>query len=173
MEGPGTKEKESVTTLEGDNWVLTPEMSSINEAEIAFAEKLKKVGWAEDEIDWLKLGFREALVNAVAHGNFGVAKEEGSEKGLAELMKEKLEDDPEKKNTRVRVALIIEENKIEITITDEGNGFDYKNVANPTAQNGLYKSTGRGIFLAKQFFDSVEHKEKGNVVTLIKEKGKK
>lgn len=169
---PATKELKTATSLEGDAWVLTPEVSSINNAEAAFVKRLEEIKWTEDEIYWLKLGFHEALVNAVAHGNLGVSKKEGNEKGLDELIKEALEKDPKKIKTRVLVSLKIDENKIKITITDEGNGFDHKNVANPTQSEGLHKSTGRGIFLLKRFFNEVKFNEQGNGVTLIKEKGK-
>ncbi len=166
IEGPANNEKELITSLEGDNWVLTTELASVDKADEEFERRLKEKGWTEDEIFWPKLGFREALINAIGHGNLEI---KDSKKNIGELISEELEKDPKKKNLIVRVSIKLDEDRIEITISDSGKGFNHKNIADPTSDEGVKKTSGRGIFLLKKFYTKVDFNEKGNELTLIKE----
>ncbi len=81
---------------------------------------------------WVGMAMREALANAIKHGN-------------------KL--NPEK---RVYVEISVEpEERLEITVEDEGEGFDPERVADPTAPTNLLRSSGRGVFYMRQFMDDV------------------
>ncbi len=95
----------------------------------------------------LRLNFRvslsEALSNAMLYGNAR---------------------DPRK---RVRVEVIVGEREITARITDEGPGFDYEEVPDPTAPENLEKSGGRGLFLMRELMDEVHYNERGNEVTLV------
>lgn len=84
----------------------------------------------------------EAVINAIVHGN---------------------KQNPEKK---VYVNADIERKKIIWTIADEGDGFDYNNLADPTAPENLEKLTGRGVFILKQLSDQFIFNTKGNEVEL-------
>lgn len=84
----------------------------------------------------------EAVINAIVHGN---------------------KQNPEKK---VYVNADIERKKIIWTIADEGDGFDYNNLADPTAPENLEKLTGRGVFILKQLSDQFIFNAKGNEVEL-------
>jgi serine/threonine-protein kinase RsbW len=53
-------------------------------------------------------------------------------------------------------------------VEDEGEGFDPAHVPDPTLDENIEASSGRGIALMRAAMDSVEYNEKGNVVTLIK-----
>jgi anti-sigma regulatory factor (Ser/Thr protein kinase) len=54
------------------------------------------------------------------------------------------------------------------TVTDEGEGFDWRHLPDPTDQNHILELNGRGIFISKFLFDEVEYNEKGNSVTARK-----
>jgi serine/threonine-protein kinase RsbW len=51
-------------------------------------------------------------------------------------------------------------------VEDEGDGFDYHNLPDPTAPENIEKPGGRGIFLMKHLSDEVEFKEGGRIVEL-------
>ena len=56
--------------------------------------------------------------------------------------------------------------KLSIIVTDEGNGFDYTNLPDPTAPENITMIGGRGVFLIKQLADWVIFNDKGNSVEL-------
>ena len=60
-----------------------------------------------------------------------------------------------------------------ITIADQGNGLDPKNIPDPLAPENLLKQSGRGIFLIRSFMDEVRFRalEPGTEITLIKHVG--
>lgn len=84
----------------------------------------------------------EAVNNAIQHGN---------------------KYDPEK---MVHISYEIEPDQVSFVITDEGNGFDYMNLPDPTDPENLEKPTGRGVFLMKHLADQIIFSENGRVVEL-------
>jgi serine/threonine-protein kinase RsbW len=96
----------------------------------------------EDIYGNIMIAVTEAVNNAIRHGN--------------------------KNNSakNVSLALTLEENLIKFKIEDEGNGFDYNSLPDPTAPENIEKPGGRGIFLMKHLSDEVEFKEGGRVVEL-------
>jgi serine/threonine-protein kinase RsbW len=85
----------------------------------------------------------EAVNNAISHGN-------------------KL--DPAKK---VEIKFIIEENKLVVITKDQGEGFDYDNVPDPTAPENIENIDGRGIFLMRQLSDGLQFHEEGRISEMI------
>ena len=85
----------------------------------------------------------EALNNAMIHGN---------------------KQDPAKK---VIVNAEVDGRRINWTITDEGAGFDYAHLADPTAPENLEALTGRGVFIIKHLADQCVFNAKGNEVELL------
>ncbi|WP_291399653.1 ATP-binding protein [Daejeonella sp.] len=85
----------------------------------------------------------EALINAILHGNA---------------------QNPEKK---VYINLeVIENKRLVFTVTDEGNGFDFNNIPDPTAPENLENLSGRGIFIIKKLADQCIFNSKGNELEL-------
>jgi len=80
--------------------------------------------------------------NAIIHGN-------------------KLDD-----NKKVIVNADVDNRKIVWTVTDEGEGFDYNNLPDPTAPENLEALTGRGVFIIKHLADQCIFNAKGNEVEL-------
>ena len=66
----------------------------------------------------------------------------------------------------VHLKLSLEKSLIRFTIEDEGNGFDYHNLPDPTLPENIGKPGGRGIFLMKNLCDEVSFKNEGRIAEL-------
>ncbi len=84
----------------------------------------------------------EATNNAIVHGN---------------------KSDPEK---QVKVEILKDENSLVIKIADQGSGFDYSTVPDPTSPENIEKINGRGIFLMKRLSDDIVFYDEGRIVEL-------
>lgn len=88
---------------------------------------------------------REALANAIIHGNEGDTSK------------------------TVLVSLYCESGKgILISVRDEGPGFDPEAIPDPTHAERIHLSHGRGLFLMRQLMDHVEHRDGGREIRLYK-----
>jgi len=76
--------------------------------------------------------------------------------------------DPNLAARRVQVEFTMDKDSCTWTISDEGNGFDWKNLPNPLSPENLDNPNGRGIFLARLHIDEVEFQGKGNKVRVMK-----
>ena len=70
------------------------------------------------------------------------------------------------KSKNVKISLFLDEGVIKFKIEDEGKGFDYTNLPDPTAPENIAKPGGRGIFLMKNLADEVTFLDDGRVVEL-------
>ncbi len=104
----------------------------------------EKHHFGEADLFALKLALEEALVNAVKHGN-------------------KL--DPAKE---VRVHYRVCDQRVDITVEDQGEGFNPAEVPNPTDDENIDRCSGRGILLMRAYMSSVVFNPQGNKVTLSK-----
>ena len=84
----------------------------------------------------------EATNNAIIHGN---------------------NSDPEK---MVRIEMLMDKSELRVHIEDQGQGFDYSTVPDPTAPENLEKINGRGIFLMERLSDEIIYLENGRIVVL-------
>ena len=84
----------------------------------------------------------EATNNAIIHGN---------------------NSDPEKK---VKIEIQSDRKQLKVLIEDQGRGFDFASVPDPTAPENLEKINGRGIFLMERLSDEILYMEDGRVVEL-------
>ena len=57
--------------------------------------------------------------------------------------------------------------RVAVTVTDEGSGFDPAIVPDPTRPENRWRSHGRGLFLLQSLMDEVEYNDVGNAVTLV------
>lgn len=121
-------------------------LESVNKAEETTNQLAIQAGFDDDVRDGIAMAVREAMINAVLHGNAY---------------------DPSK-----RVNLSFEQNGREliITIADEGRGLEPGEIPDPLAPENLMKQSGRGIFLIRAFMDEVRFRklEPGTEITLIK-----
>jgi serine/threonine-protein kinase RsbW len=90
-------------------------------------------GWDlnEETTHWILMALREALANAIKHGNG------------QDLAK------------RVHLEMDVKDHTLRIRIRDEGTGFDPGDVLDPLAPENRFKTSGRGIFYMKTFMDEV------------------
>ncbi|WP_439880842.1 ATP-binding protein [Pontibacter sp. MBLB2868] len=71
------------------------------------------------------------------------------------------------KDKNVYLTLQVEQNQLSFEIEDEGPGFDYENLPDPTAPENLENPGGRGIFLMRNLCDEVNFLNEGKRVQLI------
>ncbi len=90
----------------------------------------------------IMIAVTEAVNNAIKHGN----------------------QNNKKKN--VHLSLSLQDSLIKFTVKDEGEGFDFEQLPDPTAPENLEKPGGRGIFLMKHLSDEVLFRENGRIVEL-------
>jgi len=125
---------------------LSSTMESVDQGEAAATALAAQAGLSEDARFGIGMAIREALVNAVLHGN---------------------EYDPAR-----HVEFTIENtgSSLIFTIADQGKGLDPASLPDPLAPENLLRGSGRGIFLIRSFMDEVRFRQlhPGTEVTLVK-----
>lgn len=126
----------------------------------------------ERERHGVHLGLYELLVNAVEHGNLGIGFEEKglaleSMDGYTRLVQSRL-GKRDLARRKVRVEFLLDQERCEWTIVDEGEGFNWRALPNPLDGNPHDRLNGRGIFLARFQFDEVSYIGRGNRVRAVK-----
>ena len=128
---------------------LPSRVESVAEAAGTVADAARRLGFAEDALFGIDMAVREAVTNAVLHGN-GADESKPVELGLSGTDAE-----------------------LVVTVRDRGEGFDPEQVADPTREENLLKASGRGILFMRTFMDEVDwrrHPEGGTVVRMTKKK---
>jgi serine/threonine-protein kinase RsbW len=110
--------------------------------------ELEANGFSEDEVFGVHLALEEAFLNALRHGNKMDAKK------------------------AIKVDYFVDSDRIELSMTDEGEGFDPDGVPDPRCGDNLYKPEGRGLLLMRSYMDSVRFSDCGNCVHMVKYRGK-
>ena len=119
----------------------------------------------------IELGLAELIANALEHGNLEISyenkKQQLNDNKLEELYSEMLANDEYNKR---KLVVNFESNPkyFQWTISDEGPGFDWKKVPDPTTDETILELNGRGVFITKFLFDEINYNDKGNVVTARK-----
>lgn len=124
-------------------------VESIADATAAAAEAARLAGLTDDAVFGIDMAVREAVTNAVLHGN------RRDETKAVEL------------GLRPGGASFV------VTVRDEGAGFDPSTVPDPTDPQNLLKASGRGILFMRTFMDDVtweRHPEGGTLVRMTKKK---
>lgn len=119
----------------------------IDDAVTRAVEYAKTLGFAEDAIFGIDMAVREAVANAVKHGN-------------------KLDE-----SKYVDITLSNTGKGLEITVRDYGSGFHVEDVPDPTNPENLMKEDGRGILFMQNFVNEVEwhnHPDGGMLVRMVK-----
>ena len=126
---------------------LASRIESIDEAAAVAAEVGKRLGFGDEALFGIDMAVREAVTNAVMHGNRQEA------------------------DKSVEVSFADSPKELTITVRDEGEGFDPETVADPTTEQNLLKTSGRGILFMRNFMDEVEysrHPKGGTIVRMTK-----
>jgi serine/threonine-protein kinase RsbW len=110
--------------------------------------ELEADNFSQEDIFAVHLALQEAFLNALKHGN----KMDASKK--------------------IKIDYLVCSDRIEISMMDEGNGFDPESVPDPRVGENLYRIEGRGLLLIRSYMDAVKFNERGNCVHLVRYKEK-
>ena len=116
-------------------------------------ENLRKVEKLVDDLS------TEYNISADIYGNILIAALEAANNAI--LHGNKLDE-----NKVVNINIVKDEKSLKIRVDDEGDGFDYKNVPDPTSPENIQNINGRGIFLMEKLSDSLEYSRNGATVEL-------
>lgn len=119
----------------------------------------------------LSLALRELILNAVEHGNLGLTYEEKThalESGTMERLLRERAGQAQLAGRRVTVTARRQERRLIVHVADEGEGFDWRALPDPTDVPNLLSTHGRGILLARLSVDTLTFNERGNAVTVEK-----
>lgn len=132
--------------IQKENMIEALELSSTVESLSKIEQLIESVcgeySVGEDFYGNILIALTEAVNNAITHGNHL---------------------DPNKK---VSLELTKTQKEIAFTIKDEGNGFDFDNIPDPTLPENLKSVSGRGVFLMKALADDVVFEENGTKIQL-------
>ena len=151
-------------------FVLDNDTSRIPELVGALETELAKHAIC-DETESIQVGvaLREAIVNAIFHGNLEVSSsllEEGGEAFTVLADARRLEEPYASRAVRLSVKYAPDE--VTYTIADGGSGFDPSSLPDPMDPANLERVHGRGVMLMRMFMDDVVHSARGTVVTMTK-----
>jgi anti-sigma regulatory factor (Ser/Thr protein kinase) len=123
--------------------------------------------YSNTDIISIELGLSELLLNAIEHGSFNISGDEKEEalknNTLVDLYNNRKENELYK-NKKVHIEFNRTQSYCEWIITDEGEGFDYTYMPSPFTDRLVTNLHGRGVFISKLQFDSIEYIGKGNCV---------
>lgn len=101
-----------------------------------------EINLGEEMLGNVLVSLTEAVNNAIIHGN--------------KLDKQKMVD----------LKMELQNNTIMFVIHDQGSGFDFESVPDPTEQENLEKIEGRGIFLIRHLADEVKYLDNGSTIEI-------
>lgn len=95
----------------------------------------RRLGFDDESLHWTAMAVRESVVNAISHGNNG---------------------DPAKL-VFIDYSAVPPANPVDfvVSVRDQGTGFDPETIRNPLTPENMLSSSGRGVFLIRQFMDEV------------------
>jgi serine/threonine-protein kinase RsbW len=134
-------------TVETTELSLPSRIETVATAAAAVAEFVGRSGVSDDAAFGIDMAVREAVTNAVLHGN------------------------RQDENKTVELVLKSSPDAVEISVHDQGPGFNPEKVPDPTASENLLKTSGRGIFFMRTFMDEVDwliRPEGGTTVRMLK-----
>jgi serine/threonine-protein kinase RsbW len=136
-----------IVTVKTTELSLPSRIETVAEAAAAVADFVTRSGVSEDAAFGIDMAVREAVTNAVVHGN---GQDEDKLVGII------LKSSPE---------------AVEISVHDQGPGFNPNEVPDPTEEENILKTSGRGIFFMRSFMDEVDwflRPEGGTTVRMLK-----
>lgn len=103
----------------------------------------QKLNFNDDIYGNVMVSVTESVNNAIIHGN------------------------KSDRNKKVNLSLDYDKSQLKFKVKDEGSGFDYSHIPDPTNPENLEKSSGRGIFLMRHLCDEVNFSDSGNEVEMV------
>jgi len=127
-----------------ESFIFPSDLKIVKKASLKILDRLKDLKLDELTLFKIVLCSEEALINAIKYGN------------------------KNQKNLPVKVTLVKNPDSVEITVEDQGKGFDYNNIPDPTTAENVTKISGRGLFLIKKLMDKVTFYDNGRRIKMIK-----
>lgn len=124
--------------------VIPSKLEEVPRVHEAILAELNEHGYSQEAIFAVRLAMEEALSNAVRHGNGG---------------------DPAK---TVTVEYAVTDQRIWISVADEGHGFEPETLPDPCDEENLARPHGRGVMLMQAYMTEVAYNERGNCVTMVR-----
>lgn len=118
------------------------DLNNIPKVESLIDEVCDELSLSEDYYGNILIAVTEAVNNAIIHGN----KNENSKV--------------------VKIDVAKNDKAVIFSVADQGEGFDFENLPDPTAPENLEKPDGRGIFLMKNLSDGVNFESNGSKVSI-------
>ncbi|QOV89682.1 ATP-binding protein [Humisphaera borealis] len=122
---------------------IPSDFSASRDVQTHIMDDVVAAGFDEERIFAIRISLEEAIVNAIRHGNRMDASK------------------------RVKIEAATGPGYLEVTVEDEGPGFDRKNVPDPTAAENLCRPSGRGILLIESYMTSVGWEAGGRRMRMI------
>ena len=122
----GTRTRRATVRLE-----LPSRLEVLDKAGELVAQLAEAAGFEEDSRLDIQTAVHESLVNAIVHGN-------------------RLDE-----TRRVTLEIDLDRDGLDISVRDEGQGFDPRRLPDPLAPENLYRTSGRGVLLIKALMDAV------------------
>jgi serine/threonine-protein kinase RsbW len=107
-------------------------LDSVDTAETLVLELAQSSGFPEEDLHKIGMAVREAMVNAVVHGNRYNLKK------------------------KVHFSAAVAGKRLSIVIVDEGEGFEAAELPDPLSEENLLRQSGRGLLLMKAFVDEFD-----------------
>jgi len=136
-------------TVETTELSFPSSIETVQAAASAVADFIGRAGIGEEGAFGIDMAVREAVTNAVLHGN------------------------RQDKNKTIELTLKSLPDAVEISVHDQGPGFNPKEVPDPTKEENILKTSGRGIFFMRSFMDEVDwliRPEGGTTVRMRKQR---
>ncbi len=125
-------------------WDIPSTLPVVRDLVEEVGQLLAGADWPEDGVFAVRMGLDEAVANAVKHGN---------------------RSDPGK---RVWVEVRLYPDRVELTVRDQGQGFDPAKLPDPTDCDSIERTHGRGVMLINVYMNQARYNAKGNEVFMLR-----
>ena len=141
LQGSGFKKEDA------PNILVINKLSDIEKVCSIILRAMDNCGFPDMNIKRMKVCIFEMTINAVTHGNRNDF------------------------NKKVLILYKVIQDRVIISVVDDGDGYDYAALANPLDEENLLKESGRGVYIVKSYMDEVHFNKKGNRILVKKYHG--
>jgi len=120
----------------------------------------------------IALSLKEAITNAMFHGNLGIdsaLRNEGGMKEFSEEIERRLQN-PMYSERMVKITYELTRDFVSYKIEDEGDGFNFQNLPDPRDPENFFKNSGRGLLIIQIHMDEVSWRNNGKTIKMKKHK---
>ncbi len=121
---------------------IASDIENLSNVESMIDSLSKRLGISDEVYGKILISTVEAVNNAIIHGNSGDRKK------------------------KVTITVMADGNTLDVVVKDEGPGFKYLTLPDPTKPENIENLNGRGVFIMKKLSDSIKYNEIGNEVRM-------